>query len=232
LGATPTVPFVVGDYVAVSGHTGNAANLVMNQTFRVTSVTSATVYVLAGTGMTAATYNAGTIIAKHLPYKNCLLPTNYRTFTAADNSEYVMGPEVVINYAADFDGADLDDYVLGDAQGGMKFGLGTSIVDFNTDGNNLPTFVSADLTNVDFGTSKLADSATAGTTDLVNLHRAILNGTDFGEVDMEQGQLIGLRLTANSNTTMPATSNTVGDFNMSIIGTVDGQKKLLTNKKL
>ena len=48
---------VVGDTVTVAGHSGNAAHLAMNQEFTVQSVTSATVVVLTGTGMTAATYN-------------------------------------------------------------------------------------------------------------------------------------------------------------------------------
>ena len=47
---------VVGDTVTVAGHSGNAANLAMNQEFTVQSVTSATIVVLTGTGMTAGTY--------------------------------------------------------------------------------------------------------------------------------------------------------------------------------
>jgi hypothetical protein len=54
---------VIGDTVTVSGHTGNAANLAMNQAFTVAAVTSATVVQLTGTGMTAGTYNQGTIVA-------------------------------------------------------------------------------------------------------------------------------------------------------------------------
>merc|ERR1712195_88128 len=49
--------------VTISGHTGNAANTAMNQIFVVKTVTSPTVAVLTGTGMTAATYNTGTIKA-------------------------------------------------------------------------------------------------------------------------------------------------------------------------
>ena len=48
--------------VTVSGHTGNAANLAMNQVYEVKTVTSTTITILTGSGMTAATYNAGTII--------------------------------------------------------------------------------------------------------------------------------------------------------------------------
>ena len=55
-------PLVVGDTLTVSGHTGNSANTAMNQAYTVTSVTSATVVVVQGTGMTAATYNTGTIV--------------------------------------------------------------------------------------------------------------------------------------------------------------------------
>lgn len=62
-------PLNVGDTVTVSGHTGNAANLAMNQTFTVTNVISTTSVELKGTGMTSiATYGAGTIVAdvRHL----------------------------------------------------------------------------------------------------------------------------------------------------------------------
>ena len=50
---------VVGDSVTVSGHTGDAANLAVNQDYSVTHVTSATEIVMAGTGLTAGTYNSG-----------------------------------------------------------------------------------------------------------------------------------------------------------------------------
>jgi len=53
----------VGDFVTISGHTGDAANTAMNQVYTVQTVTDATHAVLTGTGMTAATYNSGTIIA-------------------------------------------------------------------------------------------------------------------------------------------------------------------------
>ena len=62
--ATGSRSLVVGDTVTISGHTGNAANTAMNQEYAVKSVTSTTVVVLTGTGMTAGTYNSGTIIAK------------------------------------------------------------------------------------------------------------------------------------------------------------------------
>ena len=60
---------VVGEVVTVSGHllsSGTAAaktaNLAMNQVYEVKTVTSTTITILTGSGMTAATYNAGTII--------------------------------------------------------------------------------------------------------------------------------------------------------------------------
>ena len=53
----------VGDTLTISGHTGDAANTAMNQVYTVQTVTDATHAVLTGTGMTAATYNSGTIIA-------------------------------------------------------------------------------------------------------------------------------------------------------------------------
>lgn len=56
-------PLNVGDTVIVSGHTGTSANLAMNQTFTVTQVNSTTEVELKGTGMTIATYTAGTIVA-------------------------------------------------------------------------------------------------------------------------------------------------------------------------
>ena len=57
-------PLNVGDTVIVSGHTGDAANLAMNQTFTVTNVISTTSVELKGTGMTdVVTYNTGTIVA-------------------------------------------------------------------------------------------------------------------------------------------------------------------------
>ena len=51
----------VGDVVTVTGHTGDAANVAMNQVFTVAAVTSPTIAVLTGTGMTIGTYNTGTI---------------------------------------------------------------------------------------------------------------------------------------------------------------------------
>ena len=60
---------VVGEVVTVSGHllsSGTAAaktaNLAMNQVYEVKTVTSTTITILTGSGMTAATYTAGTII--------------------------------------------------------------------------------------------------------------------------------------------------------------------------
>lgn len=47
-------PFAVGDIVTISGHTGNAAHTAMNQEFTVKTVTSTTVVVLTGSGMTAS----------------------------------------------------------------------------------------------------------------------------------------------------------------------------------
>ena len=57
-----TRALVVGDTLTISGHTGNSDNVAMNQVFTVSSVTSSTVAVLTGTGMTQGTYNSGTII--------------------------------------------------------------------------------------------------------------------------------------------------------------------------
>lgn len=56
-------PLVIGDTVTISGHTGNSANVAMNQVFTVSSITSSTVVVLTGSGMTAGTYNTGTLVA-------------------------------------------------------------------------------------------------------------------------------------------------------------------------
>ena len=57
-------PWVVGDTITVSGHTGNSAHTAMNQEFTVKTVTSTTVAVLTGTGMTSvATYSSGTLLA-------------------------------------------------------------------------------------------------------------------------------------------------------------------------
>jgi hypothetical protein len=55
---------VVGESVTVSGHTGDAANLAMNQVYVVKTVTDSTHAILTGTGMTAGTYNTGAIIVK------------------------------------------------------------------------------------------------------------------------------------------------------------------------
>ena len=61
-----SVAVVAGDTLIISGHTGSAAHLAMNQEFIVKSVTSTTETVLTGSGMTAAgggtSYSAGTII--------------------------------------------------------------------------------------------------------------------------------------------------------------------------
>jgi hypothetical protein len=57
-------PLFVGDTITVRGHTGNAANLAMNQKYVVKEVRSSTSQlVLTGTGMTAGTYDSGTIRA-------------------------------------------------------------------------------------------------------------------------------------------------------------------------
>ena len=61
--ASYAVSLVVGDTVTISGHTGNSANVAMNQVFTVSSITSSTVVVLTGSGMTAGTYNTGTLVA-------------------------------------------------------------------------------------------------------------------------------------------------------------------------
>ena len=58
-----TRSFVVGDSITISGHSGDAANLAMNQNYFVKTVISSTNVVLTGTGMTPGTYNTGTIKA-------------------------------------------------------------------------------------------------------------------------------------------------------------------------
>ena len=63
--ATNARALLVGDKVTVSGHTGDAANLAMNQVFTVSAVNSGTETVLRSAtyaSMTPATYNAGTIV--------------------------------------------------------------------------------------------------------------------------------------------------------------------------
>lgn len=49
----------VGDTVTVSGYTGDANSIAVNQDYVVTSITSATETVLTGTGLTVGTYSAG-----------------------------------------------------------------------------------------------------------------------------------------------------------------------------
>jgi hypothetical protein len=56
-----SVGLVVGEFVTVSGHTGDAANLAMNQVYEVKTITDSTTTILTGTGMTIGTYNTGTI---------------------------------------------------------------------------------------------------------------------------------------------------------------------------
>ena len=55
--------FVVGDVVTIFGHTGDSTHEAMNQKYTVSAVTKATVVVLTGSGMTAGSYDSGTIIA-------------------------------------------------------------------------------------------------------------------------------------------------------------------------
>ena len=55
-------PLVVGDTITVSGHSSSSAHTAMNQAFVVKSVTSTTVVVLTGSGMTAGSYSTGTIV--------------------------------------------------------------------------------------------------------------------------------------------------------------------------
>jgi len=224
----PAVPFVVGDHIEAAGFTTETE---VNQVYRVTAVTSNTVYTVAPTtaltqGQTANT-GAGKLV-KHLPIHECLLPANYNLFSGADNSQYVFGPGVVINYAADLDQANLDGYVLGDATSGMKFGNSIHVVDFDTNGAGTPSFIDADLTNVDFGISKLGDDNGA----IINFRGATLNGTDFENIAKDEGQFKGIQLTTNSSTKMPTATTTVGEFDMSILGTVDGEKKFKATKKL
>ena len=70
-----TKALVVGDTFIVSGHTGNAA---MNQAYTITTVTSATEVVLTGGGMTAGTYNSGTIIGTYKIGSIATLSLTYR----------------------------------------------------------------------------------------------------------------------------------------------------------
>ena len=69
-----TRALVVGDTLTVTGHTGNQATQAMNQAFTVASITSTTIAVLTGTGMTAGTpgtptiYNTGTIVGVYYNY--------------------------------------------------------------------------------------------------------------------------------------------------------------------
>jgi len=62
-----TRPLVVGEMVTVSGHNGTEANLKMNQEYFVKNATDATHTVLTGSGMTAGTYNTGTIVVATTP---------------------------------------------------------------------------------------------------------------------------------------------------------------------
>jgi hypothetical protein len=56
-----------GDVITVSGHTGDAANLAMNQQYVVASRQSATQMTLTGTGMTAETYDTGSpVLTAHV----------------------------------------------------------------------------------------------------------------------------------------------------------------------
>ena len=54
----------VGDLITISGHTGDAAALAMNQQFTVKTVNSFTETVLTGTGLTPGTYTDGPILLK------------------------------------------------------------------------------------------------------------------------------------------------------------------------
>jgi len=223
---TAVSAFAVGDYVEITGHSTSA----VNQVYTVKTVTSSTVVILLGSGLGSVQGSADSVAAvlKHLPIRECILPANYNLFTGADSSQYVFGPGVVINYAADLDQANLDGYVLGDATSGMKFGNSIHVVDFDTNGAGTPSFIDADLTNVDFGISKLGNDNGA----IVNFRGATLNGTDFENIAKDEGQFKGIQLTTNSSTKMPTATTTVGEFDMSILGDVDGAKKFKATKKL
>jgi hypothetical protein len=57
-----TPPLVVGDVVTVSGHTGSANDLAMNQVYTVHTVPYPTKTMLEGNGLPSGTYNTGTIV--------------------------------------------------------------------------------------------------------------------------------------------------------------------------
>ena len=175
----------------------------------------------------------------------CTFAPNYRLFNASTTRgpvggvqlgggsgadvDFVVGPGVEINYAADMNEANFSDYVLGDSTSGMKFGDANTVVDFATSSNDTAVFKRTDLTNVDFGSSQLGkSSSTDGTA--INFRGAKLSGTNFENVDKQNYQFIGIDLTEATNATLPATSIVSAEYNMEIVGTVDGEKKLVNTK--
>ena len=103
-----TRSLVVGDVVTVSGHTGDAANVAMNQAFTVASITSSTIAVLTGTGMTTGTYNTGTIsgavagtLSSATPARRLLTQANlvskrYAHFTLKDSQTITENKGVAV----------------------------------------------------------------------------------------------------------------------------------------
>ena len=101
----------VNQLVAVAGHTGNAANLAMNQTFTVASVTSSTIAVLTGSGMTAGTYNTGAIVGASAITARANTATLFTGAQSMQNPTFLGSATV----AAD---ADMDATSFGDSHGG------------------------------------------------------------------------------------------------------------------
>tara|TARA_B000000475_G_scaffold272247_1_gene272797 strand:+ start:747 stop:5096 length:4350 start_codon:yes stop_codon:yes gene_type:complete len=95
----------VGDIVTVSGHTGNAANLAVNQSYVVESITSSTETVFSeGTGLTDGTYNTGTTRKLTFPTKvTCTHPP----------ADIVVGNFVTVSGLTGSPGADVNqDYIV------------------------------------------------------------------------------------------------------------------------
>ena len=171
----------------------------------------------------------------------CTFAPNYRLFNAANargpvgdqlgggsgaNVDFVVGPGVEIKYAADMKSANFDKYVLGDSTSGMKFGDANTIVSFAAAAADIPSFKRTDLTNVNFGTSVMI-FATGSAADSVNFRGATLSGTDLSNAAKGLGKYIGVGLTESSNASFPTASSVSGKINVTIVGTVEGSKKLV-----
>jgi hypothetical protein len=87
-----TRALIVGDELTISGHTGNAADLAMNQVYTVKTVIDATNAVLTGSGLAAGKYSSGNIIA---------------TFTKIEHSELLETAVVAVVEAAKGNKSDL-----------------------------------------------------------------------------------------------------------------------------